>query len=180
MLLILGDALLSNDYQIKPENFHELPSSIFILLGRMSRQPPHVYKGIATGNGFNSLISEEIKKLGAVKGDTELDWLCDAVRRFGGVRDQIIERISMSQREQERICTPMSRVRDGIINYARTCADTTMHGRELDIRPYIDRYLSALYSGYGAYFKEVMRKTEEKLEVLNFEMLTMRKYEALR
>lgn len=179
MFLILGDALLSSDYEISPSNFLELPTSIYILLGRMSKQQPHVYKGIATGNEFNSLVSNLLKDSFNLNGDAEPDWLCDAVRRFGNIRDKLIRKTNMSQREKDKICTPMSRVRDGIIQYAINRKNTTPYG-QIRIGNNVEKYLSALTSGYDEYFSDIMRKVNERLAVLDFESLTMKKYEALR
>jgi len=179
MLLILGDALLSRGYKISPDNFHELPASIYILLGRMSRQPSHVYKGIATGNQFNFLVSDKIQGLAKINGNTELDWLCDAVRRFGDIRDELFKETNMSRREKDKICTPMSIVRDGIIEYARSRGSSTTHA-QVNIETNVNRYLSALSSGYDRYFTSVMGEVKAKLAVLDFESLIMERYEALR
>ncbi len=179
MLLILGDALVSCNYTITPDNYHELPSSIFILLGRMKKQPHHVYKGIATGNNFNEVVSLELRKLKETNDGARADWLCNAIRGFGEIRDRLVEETSMTQKEQERTCTPMSRTRDGIINHARRCKKSNCAEINHDIKVHVDRYLSAVASGYVGYFRDVMEKIGKKLEALDFESLTMQKYHAL-
>lgn len=180
MLLILGDSLLSNKYKITPNNYHKLPSSILILLGRMKKQRPHVYKGIATGNRYNEIVIKEIRNLSATYNGADPDWLRSALGRFGDIRDRIVEETGMSERERERICTPMSRVRDGLVSYARSRKAIPSDKAGVDIRPFIDKYLAALSSGYDKYFEDIMLRLEEKLKVLDFETLTMDKFEALR
>ena len=179
MLLILGDILLSIGYSIEPDNFHELPSSIFILLGRMSKQQVHVYKGIATSNQYNALVLEELERIEMLNGGTDKDWLCDVIEKFRIIRDKIIENTKMSQREQDKICTPMSRVRDGIITYAQTHANTKRY-KQINIEPFIQNYILSLSNKYDDYFLNIMSKVTKKLEILDFEKLTMLKYEGLR
>ncbi|KHE91667.1 MAG: prephenate dehydrogenase/arogenate dehydrogenase family protein [Candidatus Scalindua rubra] len=179
MLLILGDALISNDYSLTPENFLNLPSSILILLGRMGQQPVHVYKGIATGNKFNKIVSDQLEALAQENGSPK-KCTGNVVSKFGEIRDKIIATTEMTIREQEKICTPMSRIRDGIITHAQHSDETDNINMNFTLKEYVTAYLNSLNSGYETYFKRIIDKVKHKLKVLDFEARVMQKYESLR
>jgi hypothetical protein len=76
----------------------------------------------------------------------------------------------------------MSRVRDGIINFSESGHSGHMDTPNLKrgISQYIEKYINSLSSGYGGYFDEIIDAAKQKLEVLDFESLTMKKFEARR
>lgn len=185
MLLVLGDLLTSaGNFKFTPDNYSGLPGTIYILLNRMNKQEPHVYKGIATGNSYNKYVIDAIEDICMSSKRMGKDWLCEVICRFGKVRDHLIHEANMTQREKDEISTPMSRVRDGMIEYAKS---HSLEPGESDtnIDACVERYLNALSSEYDQYFCNIMKNVDREVYALkapgeDFETIVMQKYEAFR
>lgn len=182
MLLVVGDAILSSGYTISPENYHDLPSSILVLLGRMGKQSSHVYEGIATGNRYTTTVLERLNEYARHDIDPSQDWVCGSIGLFKAIRDDVAKEIGLTPSERMNICTPMSRVRDGIMSYSLSehRNHTGIPALRGSMDRYISRYLAALTQSYTVYFDDVIGRTKEKLRVLDVEALTMQKFEAIR
>lgn len=182
MFLIIGDAIVNSGYSITADNYHDLPSSILILLGRMGKQQPHVYKGIAIGNKYNKTVVDRLKGYKDVHTSNDPDWICNTVKLFKSIREGVARDIKLTSSECANATTPMSRVRDGIMNYSDS--DHSEHVSTPNLKggvvQYIEKYINSLSGDYDSYYHEVVNSAKKQLKVLDFELLTIKKFEAKR
>ena len=92
----------------------------------------------------------------------------------------MITMANMTLKEQRWVATPMSRVRDGLINEA-ACHNGNGGGTvDLALREHANRYVAAVDSGYDAYFDSLKTKVNRELDKLDFENIVMKRFESRR
>ena len=182
MYLIVSDILISNNYSITRENYLSVPSAMLVLLGRMTKQPLHVYRGIASlhSNKFNGIVIKQLEKLTQMNSFPEKS-LANVISKFSDIRDHMIAATEMSTKEQRRITTPVSRCRDGIIKKIKHPDEPNIN---IDQKDYISAYINAVNGNYDNYFRRISCAVKQKLMVLedfepDYEARVMRKYEHL-
>ena len=180
MFLILADAIIDSGFQITDTKYLELPKDLLIIAGRMFKQEAHVYGGIATSNPFNRVIINQLKEIGDCSSKSVDHWLCSAILSFASIRDRIIAETKMTAKEVEKISTPMSRVRDGLINYALNVKPKPTGNTDLSLKTHTDKYVASVKSDYDTYFRDLGIKVKKELEKLDFEKIAMLRYQRLK